>query len=57
MTSIVAGHSRVALLACVAFAVSQSQVSVAQDRPADSSAAISEARLLIAQGQPRAAIE
>jgi tetratricopeptide (TPR) repeat protein len=57
MTSIVVRHSGVALLACLAFAVSDLHVSVAQDRPADSSAAISEARRLIAQGQPRAAIE
>jgi tetratricopeptide (TPR) repeat protein len=57
MRSTVVRPSRVALLAWAAFAVIGVQVCVAQDRPADSSAAISEARLLIAQGQPRAAIE
>jgi tetratricopeptide (TPR) repeat protein len=41
----------------VVFVVSQLPVSAAQDRSADASAAISEARRLIAQGQPRAAIE
>ena len=57
MRSTVVVRSRVVALASAACVVIGIQVCVAQDRPAESSAAIAEARLLIAQGQPRAAIE
>src|SRR5437773_4188577 len=45
------------LVACAALGVIAGEPSLAQERPIEPAAAIAEARRLIAQGQPRAAID